>query len=136
MNTLAALTTTLNGVFAHAVNFAQLCFALAMLFATARLVNGPAAQDRVLALDAANATALAALETLLTNEQQQLTVAKPWQWTACFFAGIYGAGIIAPMRIIEDTCHLYAVKTHPVDPEIVEQRIEASIVAGERFANQ
>src|SRR5690606_35811775 len=31
---------------------------------------------RVLALDAANATALAALETLLTNEQQQLVVAK------------------------------------------------------------
>ncbi len=31
---------------------------------------------RVLALDAGNATALGALETLLTNEQQQLTVAK------------------------------------------------------------
>ena len=31
---------------------------------------------RVLALDAANGTALAALETLLTHEQQQLTVAK------------------------------------------------------------
>ena len=34
-----------------AVDFASLCFALAMLFALARLFVGPAAQDRVLALD-------------------------------------------------------------------------------------
>ena len=34
-----------------AVTFASLCFALAMLLATARLFKGPAAQDRVLALD-------------------------------------------------------------------------------------
>jgi multicomponent K+:H+ antiporter subunit F len=34
-----------------AVTFASLCFALAMLFATVRLFRGPAAQDRVLALD-------------------------------------------------------------------------------------
>lgn len=34
-----------------AVNFASLCFGLAMLFALLRLFRGPAAQDRVLALD-------------------------------------------------------------------------------------
>jgi multicomponent K+:H+ antiporter subunit F len=35
----------------YAVWFASLCFALAMLFAVARLFIGPAAQDRVLAVD-------------------------------------------------------------------------------------
>jgi multicomponent K+:H+ antiporter subunit F len=35
----------------HAVAFAQLCIVLAMLFATLRMFRGPAAQDRVLALD-------------------------------------------------------------------------------------
>jgi len=34
-----------------AVKFAQLCFALAMTCAAVRLLRGPAAQDRVLALD-------------------------------------------------------------------------------------
>ena len=34
-----------------AVAFAQVCFALAMVFATIRLFRGPGAQDRVLALD-------------------------------------------------------------------------------------
>ena len=34
-----------------AVMFAQVCFALAMTFATIRLLRGPRAQDRVLALD-------------------------------------------------------------------------------------
>ena len=33
------------------MTFASLCFALAMLFAALRLFKGPAAQDRVLALD-------------------------------------------------------------------------------------
>jgi multicomponent K+:H+ antiporter subunit F len=39
-------------LFEFAVRFAQLCFALAMSFATIRLLRGPTAQDRVLALDA------------------------------------------------------------------------------------
>jgi multicomponent K+:H+ antiporter subunit F len=34
-----------------AVTFASLCFALAMLLATVRMLRGPSAQDRVLALD-------------------------------------------------------------------------------------
>jgi multicomponent K+:H+ antiporter subunit F len=34
-----------------AVGFAQLCFVLAMTFAATRLIRGPSAQDRVLALD-------------------------------------------------------------------------------------
>ena len=38
-------------VFDYAVGFASLCFVLAMLFALVRLLRGPAAQDRVLALD-------------------------------------------------------------------------------------
>jgi multicomponent K+:H+ antiporter subunit F len=37
--------------FDYAAWFAQLCFVLAMLFALTRLFLGPAAQDRVLALD-------------------------------------------------------------------------------------
>ncbi len=41
----------MNTVFMYAVWFAQLCFVLAMVCATIRLAKGPAAQDRVLALD-------------------------------------------------------------------------------------
>jgi multicomponent K+:H+ antiporter subunit F len=36
----------------YAIDFSLLCLTLAMLFALARLFRGPAAQDRVLALDA------------------------------------------------------------------------------------
>jgi multicomponent K+:H+ antiporter subunit F len=36
----------------NAIDFASLCLTLAMLFALVRLFRGPAAQDRVLALDA------------------------------------------------------------------------------------
>lgn len=38
-------------VFDYAAWFASLCFVLAMLFSLVRLFLGPAAQDRVLALD-------------------------------------------------------------------------------------
>lgn len=41
----------MNAVFDHALWFAQVCMALAMLCATVRLFIGPAAQDRVLAID-------------------------------------------------------------------------------------
>jgi multicomponent K+:H+ antiporter subunit F len=41
----------MNGLLDFAVTFASLCFAIAMLFATARLFKGPSAQDRVLAFD-------------------------------------------------------------------------------------
>jgi multicomponent K+:H+ antiporter subunit F len=41
----------MTAVLPFAVDFASLCFALAMLFALARMFAGPAAQDRVLALD-------------------------------------------------------------------------------------
>jgi multicomponent K+:H+ antiporter subunit F len=41
----------MNELLDFAVTFASLCFALAMLFATARLFKGPSAQDRVLAFD-------------------------------------------------------------------------------------
>src|SRR6185437_4735743 len=53
----AALRTAAEGdlrmsaLFEFAVTFAQFCFALAMTFATIRLLRGPTAQDRVLALD-------------------------------------------------------------------------------------
>jgi multicomponent K+:H+ antiporter subunit F len=69
MNTLTTLTSTFNGVFTHAVHFAQLCFALAMLCATVRLVQGPAAQDRVLALDALYTSGLLTLLTLGIRSQ-------------------------------------------------------------------
>jgi multicomponent K+:H+ antiporter subunit F len=38
-------------LFEFAMGFAQLCFVLAMLAAAYRLLRGPSAQDRVLALD-------------------------------------------------------------------------------------
>lgn len=41
----------MNAVFAWAAGFASLCFVLAMACAAIRLIRGPAAQDRVLALD-------------------------------------------------------------------------------------
>jgi multicomponent K+:H+ antiporter subunit F len=41
----------MNTVFEYAVGFAQVCAALAMMIAASRLFVGPAAQDRVLALD-------------------------------------------------------------------------------------
>lgn len=44
--------------------FAQLCFALAMLCAMLRLMRGPAAQDRVLALDALYVNAMLILLVL------------------------------------------------------------------------
>lgn len=44
--------SVMNAVFDGAIWFAQLCLALAVLFATIRLLGGPQAQDRVLALDA------------------------------------------------------------------------------------
>lgn len=42
----------MNAVFDGTAWFASLCFVLAMLLALLRLLCGPAAQDRVLALDA------------------------------------------------------------------------------------
>lgn len=41
----------MNTVLYYAVWFALMCFATAMLFALVRMLRGPAAQDRVLALD-------------------------------------------------------------------------------------
>jgi multicomponent K+:H+ antiporter subunit F len=41
----------MNVLFDYAASFASLCFVLAMLIALTRLFLGPAAQDRVLALD-------------------------------------------------------------------------------------
>ena len=41
----------MNAVFDYAAWFASLSFVLAMLFALVRLFVGPAAQDRILALD-------------------------------------------------------------------------------------
>ena len=41
----------MNELLGYAVTFASLCFVLAMMLASVRLFFGPAAQDRVLALD-------------------------------------------------------------------------------------
>lgn len=41
----------MNAILPFAVNFALICFGLAMLFALIRLLRGPDAQDRILALD-------------------------------------------------------------------------------------
>jgi multicomponent K+:H+ antiporter subunit F len=42
----------MNELLDFAVTFASVCFAFAMLLAAIRMFRGPAAQDRVLALDA------------------------------------------------------------------------------------
>lgn len=41
----------MNEFMEFAIGFAQFCFVLAMVFAAYRLLRGPSAQDRVLALD-------------------------------------------------------------------------------------
>ncbi len=41
----------MNALFNFALGFAQLCFVLAMSCAAIRMIHGPRAQDRVLALD-------------------------------------------------------------------------------------
>lgn len=41
----------MNTLFGFAIGFAQFCFVLAMFAAAFRLLRGPSAQDRVLALD-------------------------------------------------------------------------------------
>ncbi len=41
----------MNALLDFAISFAQFCFVLAMTFAAIRLLRGPSAQDRVLALD-------------------------------------------------------------------------------------
>jgi multicomponent K+:H+ antiporter subunit F len=40
-----------SSVLGFAISFAQVCILLAMVFCTIRLVIGPSAQDRILALD-------------------------------------------------------------------------------------
>jgi multicomponent K+:H+ antiporter subunit F len=54
----------MNVLLDFAVAFASLCFALAMLLATTRLLRGPAAQDRVLALDVLSTNGLLLLLAL------------------------------------------------------------------------
>jgi multicomponent K+:H+ antiporter subunit F len=51
----------MNPILDHAIAFAQLCVALAMAFATIRMLRGPTAQDRVLALDTLNMNGMLAL---------------------------------------------------------------------------
>jgi multicomponent K+:H+ antiporter subunit F len=41
----------MSSLLGFAIGFAQFCFVLAMLAAASRLMRGPSAQDRVLALD-------------------------------------------------------------------------------------
>lgn len=41
----------MNGLLEFATGFAQLCFVLAMTLAAVRVLRGPRAQDRILALD-------------------------------------------------------------------------------------
>jgi multicomponent K+:H+ antiporter subunit F len=50
--------------FGYAAWFASLCFALGMLLAVARILRGPRAEDRVLALDAFYVNGMLSLLTL------------------------------------------------------------------------
>ena len=51
----------MNAVFIGALWFAQLCVVMAMACAVWRLLRGPSAQDRVLALDALNVNCMLTL---------------------------------------------------------------------------
>lgn len=51
----------MNTVFDSALWFAQLCLVIAMACAAFRLIRGPAAQDRVLALDTLNVNCMLTL---------------------------------------------------------------------------
>ena len=51
----------MNAVFVGALWFAQLCVVVAMACAVLRLIRGPSAQDRVLALDTLNVNCMLTL---------------------------------------------------------------------------
>ena len=59
----------MNDDFGCAIAFAQLCFALSMVFAALRLLRGPAAQDRILAIDTLYINGLLTLLTLGIRSQ-------------------------------------------------------------------
>lgn len=58
------LSLSLASVLPFAVNFALICFFLAMTCALLRLLRGPAAQDRILALDTLYITGMLTILTL------------------------------------------------------------------------
>jgi multicomponent K+:H+ antiporter subunit F len=58
------MSLTLTGLLPFAVNFALTCFLLAMICTLLRLLRGPAAQDRILALDALYITGMLIILTL------------------------------------------------------------------------
>jgi multicomponent K+:H+ antiporter subunit F len=51
----------MTALFNFSLAFAQLCFVLAMCFAAVRMIRGPRAQDRILALDTLYINALLTL---------------------------------------------------------------------------
>ena len=57
----------MNAILPLAVHFALACFALAMLFAFLRLLRGPAAEDRILALDTLYINGLLIILLLIIN---------------------------------------------------------------------
>jgi multicomponent K+:H+ antiporter subunit F len=59
----------MNTVFVYALWFAQICFVVAMVNASIRLLVGPAAQDRVLAFDALYINGMLTLLTLAVRSQ-------------------------------------------------------------------
>ncbi len=61
----------MNAVLNYAVWFALLCFAMAMVFAAIRLLRGPAAQDRILALDTFYINGMLTLLTLGIRSSSQ-----------------------------------------------------------------
>ena len=55
----------MNGMLPWAISFALIAVALAMIFAAIRLLRGPAAEDRVLALDTLYVNSMILVLTLL-----------------------------------------------------------------------
>ncbi len=82
-------------LFGWAVQFASLCFALAMVCAAIRLLRGPSAQDRILALDTLY------INAMLSVLMQGLRVGSAVYFEVALLIALFGfAGSIALAKFL------------------------------------
>lgn len=74
----------MNLIFDGAVQFASVCFVLAMLCASVRLIHGPGAQDRILALDALY------INGMLTILMQGIRLGSPIFFDVALLIALFG----------------------------------------------
>lgn len=85
----------MNLIFDGAVQFASVCFVLAMLCASARLIHGPGAQDRILALDTLY------INGMLTILMQGIRLGSPIFFDVALLIALFGfAGSIALAKFL------------------------------------